>query len=244
MASATRRRWHRRFAMIVGRRGHERSATFRVLFSDGSRGFGDGNARRARARARGRWNVRVRGKGGGRRHACRVRENIRRITARWLARVSSARASRVRTVTAASTASAVTAAVACHRATREGRAGLDEPGPTPPQRVELDAIGPAPAATQGTRAVPSPTRRPARAHDAKTPPDGYGVGCSSRGLRAVRGRGDAPSWLAPRRCGDARGRLFQLQPSRRHNVGASRASPASGKSRVMTNVTSGRLLDD
>ena len=188
--------------------------------------------RDARARARGRWNVRVRGKVGGRRHACRVRENIRRITARWLARVSSARASRVRTVTAASTASAVTAAVACHRATREGRAGLGEPGPTPPQRVELDAIGPAPAATQGTRAVPSPTRRPARAHDAKTPPDGYGVGCSSRGLRAVRGRGDAPSWLAPRRCGDARGcRLFQLQPSRRP-VSVGGASNEKAESRL------------
>ena len=162
----------------------------------------------------------------------RKRENIRRITARWLARVSSARASRVRTVTAASTASAVTAAVACHRATREGRAGLGEPGPTPPQRVELDAIGPAPAATQATRAVPSPTRRPARAHDAKTPPDGYGVGCSSRGLRAVRGRGDAPSWLAPRRCGDARGcRLFQLQPSRRP-VSVGGASNEKAESRL------------
>jgi len=70
----------------------------------------------------------------------RKRENIRRITARWLARVSSARASRVRTVTAASTASAVTAAVACHRATREGRAGLGEPGPCLPRRIEPDAM--------------------------------------------------------------------------------------------------------
>ena len=70
-----------------------------------------------------------------------------------------------------------------HRARRHRR-----PGPTP---------------TQSTRLVPSPTRRPARAPNAKTPPDGYGVGCSSRGLRAVRGRGNAPSWLAPRRCGEA-----------------------------------------
>ena len=205
MASATRRRWRFGDSPMMWE-GGDTSGQRRFACCSATVRAGSATVTRdERARARGRWNVRVRGKGGGRRHACRVRENIRRITARWLARVSSARASRVRTVTAASTASAVTAAVACHRATREGRAGLGEPGPTPPQRVELDAIGPAPAATQGTRAVPSPTRRPARAHDAKTPPDGYGVGCSSRGLRAVRGRGDAPSWLAPRRCGDARG---------------------------------------
>ena len=49
-------------------------------------------------------------------------------------------ASRVRTVTAASTASTVTAAVARHRATREGRAGLGEPGPCPPRRIEPDAM--------------------------------------------------------------------------------------------------------
>ena len=74
-------------------------------------------------------------------------------------------------------------AVACHRATREGRAGLGEPGPTP--SVELDAIGPAPAATQATRAVPSPTRRPARARTTRRHLPTVTASGALRGLRAV-----------------------------------------------------------
>ena len=136
-----------------------------------------------------------------------VRENTRRIAAWWLARGSSARRRGfVPSPPRAPRARSPPRSRAIARRARDAPVSVSPA--LPPQRVELDAIGPAPAATQGTRAVPSPTRRPARAPNAKTPPDGYGVGCSSRGLRAVRGRGNAPSWLAPRRCGEAQRGCF------------------------------------